>query len=211
MPFLPRPPKAAVHRTAALLCALLFAGCQPVMTTSAMPSHDASPSDDGSYSNYPAVWPLKFRGHQFGAFSYSTYGCKVYYRGMPQLDEPDDVLQISSDSVANYPSNLNGSWGPITNFPPPAKVTWRSKDGTPHEAEVDLGEIFKDQLIRHNVPRDEASDPATDGLPEIILEVNDRTINVYMRATIWTKEEQIPGNRFSRSRNDLIKVYSRSY
>ncbi len=101
--------------------------------------------------------------------------------------------------------------GPFDNFLPPAIVTWRSKDGTPHEAEVDIGEIFKDQLIRHKVPRQDISTKGSLPLPEIILEVNDRTINVYMRATIWLKEPRIPGNRLSNQQNDLIKAYSRTY
>jgi hypothetical protein len=70
--------------------------------------------------------------------------------------------------------------------------------------------IFKDRLIRHNLAREELTENQG-SLPGIILEVNDRTINVYMKATLWTKEEQIPGNRHSHSRSDLIKVFSQSY
>ena len=90
-------------------------------------------------------------------------------------------------------------------------MTWRSKDGTLHEAEIDIGEIFKDQLIRHNVSHEDASDPATDGMPRIILEVNDRTINVYMRATMWLKQPRFPEKPLSDSQRDLIKVFSRTY
>ena len=48
-------------------------------------------------------------------------------------------------------------------------------------------------------------------MPGIILEVNDRTINVHMRAIIATKELQKAGNKHSDFRNDLIKVFSQSY
>ena len=34
-------------------------------------------------------------------------------------------------------------------------VAWVSKDGSSHHATVDIGDIFKDRLIRHNVPREE--------------------------------------------------------
>jgi hypothetical protein len=47
--------------------------------------------------------------------------------------------------------------------------------------------------------------------PEIILEVNDRTINVFMKARIPTKELQIPDNQHSRFRDDLILAYTRTY
>ena len=155
---------------------LALTGCQSAMSSS--PTSTPDPSD-GSYSNVNPEWPLKFRAHYFDAYCYSTYGCKVLYRGMLRADDPDDVLQLSSESLGSrYPDNLSAGMGPIPNFPPPAKVTWRSRDGTPHEAEIDIGEIFKDQLIRHNLKQDEISEDGIGpgALPSIILEVNDRTI-----------------------------------
>ena len=110
-----------------------------------------------------------------------------------------------------YPANLGASHLAIRNFPPPAQVSWRAKDGTSLQAQVDMAEIFKDGLIRHNLKREEISEAGSIPSPDIILEVNDRTINVYMRAYIPTKEFQIPGNKYSKHRNDLIKVYSRTY
>jgi len=185
-------------------------GCQTAMPTSSNPPVGVHSVDTSSSSR--TEWPLKFGVHYFDAFCYSTYGCKVFYRGMLRADDPDDVLQLSSDSLGSkYPDNLSAGMGPIPNFPAPAKVTWRSKDGTSHEAEIDIGEIFRNQLILHNVAREDATENATDGMPGIILEVNDRTINVYMRATIWTRKEQIPGNKYSYSREDLIKAFSRTY
>lgn len=180
------------------------------MSTSSNSPVDKHSADTSSSSR--TEWPLKFGVHYFDAFCYSTYGCKVLYRGMLRADDPDDVLQLSSDSLGSkYPDNLSAGMGPIPNFPPPAKVTWRSKDGTSHEAEIDIGEIFKEQLVLHKVTREDATENANDGMPGIILEVNDRTINIYMRATIWTKKEQIPGNKYSYSREDLIKAFSRTY
>lgn len=183
------------------------------MSTSAMHPTAASEASDGTPSAVNAEWPLKFKGHYFGVATYSTYGCKVLYGGRARAEDAPDKLEMASAKVPNYPNNLKAGWGPIRNFPSPAIVTWRSKDGASHEAEVDIGEIFEDELIRHNLTKDELT-PATlisDHAPGIILEVNDRTINVYMRATLWTKELQIPGNRLSDQRNDLIKVYSRTY
>src|SRR3546814_4107965 len=105
--------------------------------------------------------------------------------------------------IASYSSGAN--------LPPTAIVTWRSKDGVPHRAEIDIGEIFSDKLIRHNLAREEISETASIAHPAIILEVNDRTINVYMRARISHKALQIPGTNYSHYHNDLIKVFSRTY
>ncbi len=186
---------------------LALTGCQSAMPSS--PTSAPKPSA-GSYSNVNPEWPLKFRAHYFGAHCFDTQACKILYRGFShgKKDGP-------SPSVASYERPLekllSAGRGPIPNFPPPAKVTWRSKDGTSHEAEIDIGEIFKDQLIRHNVAREDATDIPTSGMPGIILEVNDRTINVYMRAIIATKELQKPGNPHSDFRNDLIKAFSKTY
>jgi len=186
---------------------LALTGCQSAMSSSPTSSPDPS---DGSYSNVNPEWPLKFRAHYFGAHCFDTQHCEIMYRGFPHGADSGP-----SPSVASYgrplEKLLSAGRGPIPNFPPPAKVTWRSKDGTSHEAEIDIGEIFKDQLIRHNVAREDATDIPTSGMPGIILEVNDRTINVYMRAIIATKELQKPGNPHSDFRNDLIKAFSKTY
>ena len=179
-----------------------------------MTSTSASERSAGIEDNVYVGWPLKFKAHYFGASTYSTYGCKVVYGGMNRVEDSEDVLQSSSESIGTkYPSNMRAGWGPIANFPPPAKVTWRSKDGTSHEAEIDIGEIFRDELIRHHVSKADlpGSTLASEHAPGIILEVNDRTISVYMRAHISTREPQEPGNRYSDFRDDMIKVFSRSY
>lgn len=184
-------------------------GCHASMgqSSSAGPS---SALPEGHYTNVGAEWPLKFRAHYFGGHCFDTQSCVILYRGFRHgsKDEP-------SPSVASYgrplDKLLSAGRGPIPNFPPPAHVTWRSKDGTPLEAEIDIGEIFRDELIRHRVSREDALDPATSGTPGIILEVNDRTINVYMRDMIALKKPQFPDRPHSDFRDDLIKVFSRTY
>lgn len=188
---------------------LALTGCSAAMTRNTASGHSGD-----RHESMGAEWPLKFKAHYFSVSTYSTYGCKVQYGGRPRVDDPEDELQSSSEALGGkYPNNMTARMGPIGNFPPPAKVTWRSKDGTPLEAEIDIGEIFKDELIRHNVPKEDipANTLVSDHAPGIILEVNDRTINVYMRAFISTKQPQKPGNKHSNYRDDLIKVFSRTY
>lgn len=195
-----------VAASIALVSVLISAGCQSPMATTAQPN-TSSKAD-----NTVADWPLKFVRHSFGAFSYSTYGCKVRYNGFNHVDEPDDKLQISSESLGDkYPKNLGGGYLGIPNFPGPAEVIWRSKDGTQHRAEVDIGAIFKDGLIRHNVPREDIPEGISIMDPAIVLEVNDRTINVYMKAFIPTKSLRTPGNPHSNYRRDLVLAWTRTY
>lgn len=160
-------------------------------------------------------WPLRFRSHSFSAHCYDTYGCKVIYAGLEQRgDDPDELRPSSAGYGPDYRRNWSGTHLMIRNFPAPARVSWRSKDGQPHQAEIDFGDIFRDELIRHNVPREEMSD-VPDGKypddPAIILEVNDRTIRVYMQAFISTRHLQKPGNRHSNFRDDPILVRTYAY
>ncbi|MBB4132704.1 hypothetical protein [Xanthomonas sp. 3075] len=160
--------------------------------------------------------PIPFSNHAFGAMCYDTYGCKVLYDGRYAARDPDDVKEISSASLGDdYPGNLKANTIGIRNFPhfpPPAEVTWRSKDGQSHHATVDLEAIFKDKVVLHHVPQDQLPPILqADISPDIILEVNDRTINVYMKAFVQTRVLQEPGNPNSDFRSDLILAYTKSY
>ena len=163
-------------------------------------------------TNTVADWPLKFVRHSFGAYCYDTIGCKVLYAGFSHgARDEHQVSPPASSYGPDYRERWKAGHLALPNFPPPAVVTWRSKDGTAHRAEVDIGEIFKDQRILHDVPRNEIAEGVSINNPGIVLEVNDQTINVYMRAFIPTKELQIPGNRHSGHRNDLVLAWTRTY
>ena len=195
--------------TAAAGLAVAASACSaPTPREPAMPP--ATPESAASMNLMPVKeWPLRFKRHSFSVFTYDTYGASVSDYG-PQIDQPENELQPSSGSYGpDYQRNWDGVHGMIPNFPPPARVRWRSRDGVAHEAEIDMGTLFADQIVRHNVPREEI--PALpDGKyrhePSIILEVNDRTIRVWMQAHIPTNSLQKPGNRYSDFRNDLILV-----
>lgn len=153
-------------------------------------------------------WPLRFDSHSFSVFTYDTSGARVNYAGEQQIAQDEETLQQSSASYGpDYQKNWHGIHGMIRNFPAPAKVSWRSKNGELHAANIDFGQIFEDQIIRHNMSRGEMSEMPNgqyNSEPSIILEINDRTIRVYMRAMIYTKDLQIPGNVYSGFRHDLV-------
>lgn len=192
----------------ALLFLLALTGCLSAM---------ALPSDTSTKHAAPNHFPLKFKRHDFRAYCYNTIGCEVIYAGnnFTRLRSGDVVSPPPSSP--NYREEWNlASYGGIPNFPPPAEVTWKSLDGTLHTASVDIGAIFKDELILYNVPNEEIREstfpgpgPAAD--PSIYLEVNDRTISVFTKTLIPTKDEQEPGNKNSYYRADLIPVWSKTY
>lgn len=196
--------------TAAASLAVAASACSaPAPREPAMPP--ATPQSPASMNLMPVKeWPLRFKRHSFSAHCYDTYGCQVEYAGVQQRDDhPDELRPSSAGYGPEYQRNWGGGHGGIPNFPGPAKVRWRSKDGAAHQAEIDIAALFADEVVRHNVPRDQIPD-LPDGIyrqnPTIILEINDRTIRVWMRAHVGTRTLQKPGNRYSDFRSDVILV-----
>lgn len=112
-------------------------------------------------------------------------------------------------------ANLGGaSYLDVKNFPAPAQLKWTSLDGQTHEDSIDLSKIFADERVLHAVPDAQIPDHSFEGPagePNIFIEVNDRTVSVYMKMLIPTKEPQTPGNANSYFRDDLIKAWSKTY
>ena len=145
-------------------------------------------------ANPDSVPVLHFKLHSYGGFCFNTYECKVVYAGLAQPDNPPGKLRPSFESVGGekFLKTMGGSGHiDIKNFPAPAKVTWRSKDGTYHSAEIDIGKIFKDERIIHHMPLHDfprPNDPRSSAVdPTILLVVDDRTIKVYMLASLTIK------------------------
>lgn len=192
----------------ALLILLALTGCLSAMAFS---------SDSPMKHAAPNHFPLKFKRHDFAAYCYNTIGCEVIYANN------NFTRRYYGEKVAPPPPSpqYRDNWGManylgIANFPPPAEVKWKSLDGVAHEATVDIGAIFKDELIRYSVPNDQITEglypgPGPAGEPSIFLEVNDRKISVFMKAFIPTKKEQIAGNKYSDFRDDLILAWTKTY
>lgn len=188
-----------------------LAACVP-STPTLRDESDIDPAVRAEFHLQPAKWPLKFKEHTFRTVCYSTQTCRVWYAGVwAGFRSP---MPPSSEYGSNYLDHIMGGHVGIANFPDPAEVTWRSMDGTEHRARIDIGAIFRDRLVRHNVPREEVADSPNGELtvdPLILLEVNDRTIRVYMRISVPTKHLRVPGNPYSDYRNDLILAKSYHY
>lgn len=183
----------------------------PVLTSGELVS-EGDPAISAKMNYKPVEWPLRFEKHSFGPRCYDTLECHVIYDNFKFGG--DKPTRSSASYGPDYLKDWNGSYGAVPNFPSAARVIWRSKDGSSHKAEIDIGEIFKDQLMRHFVPREEAADlpdGKNESPPSILLEVNDRVIRVYMVASVPTKHLQKPGNRYSTSRRDLVLVKTYTY
>jgi hypothetical protein len=182
---------------------LLMTGCHPAMSTE---TDNASEQHADS-----SMFPLRFVVHDFDAYCFNTLACTVIYNNY-------DFTRLDAHKPSGPPPSADyrehwpfASHIGISNFPPPAEVRWTSLDGASHEAQVDIGAIFKDQRVLYHVPDAEIPDRSWDGEPGIFLEVNDRTINVYMKAFIATKTAKISGNKYSNARADVILAWTHTY
>lgn len=184
--------------------------------TAVLVSGELQPDGDPAIAtkmNYkPVAWPLRFKKHSFGPRCYDTLQCEVVYDNFSfGVNEP---TKSSASYGPDYLKGWTGSYGAVPNFPIAAQVVWRSKDGTSHEADIDIGQIFSDELVQHFVPREEIAEVPNGEIvvdPSVLLEVNDRTIRVYMSAYVPTRHLQIPGNRRSGFRDDLVLVRTYTY
>ena len=186
----------------AIIFLFTISGCQSAMTNNS--AIQENPPSDQDTSR-----PFTFKGHNFGTHCFDTIGCKVFYANRYMvLDEEDKVAP--SPKSADYFAKLAASDLDIPNFPPPAVVTWKSKDGVSHKAEIDIAKIFSDRVIRHNVAREDLPTEtiATLDNPDIVLVVNDRTINVYMRATVYLTDTATRKREVS---DEMILAFSQTY
>lgn len=179
----------------------------PPVVTSGELAPTGDPVKAGQMNVRPVDWPLRFNDHNFGARCYDTLECKVIYNDFDHGEA--EPTKPSSAYGPDYLKGWRGGYLGVENFPGPAKVIWRTKDGVEHQAEIEIGEIFKDEVVLHHVPREEMADLPDgkfDGSPSILMEVNGSTIRVYMTAMAFTKHLQRPESKHSDYRNDLILV-----
>lgn len=146
-------------------------------------------------TNCPKDAIFKFKKHQFSALCFNTKGCRVEYANFYDVNDPDE--KISPAPPADVLSRVGGERLGISNFPEPAKVTWRSLDGVRHAATIDMSAIFRSQCILHDVPREKIAEGIYVPSPSIVLVVNDREISIYMRAMIPLREPSRPNNPHS--------------
>ena len=189
----------------ALLAAafLLITGCAPAMSNK---------PDSTEHQTTSSMFPLRFVNHAFQVFCYNTVRCHAIYNDFNftpyKADERPSPAPPSEDYRDHWPF---ASYAGIPNFPLPAEVNWTSLDGVAHTAQVDIGAIFKNERVLYQVPDNQIPDGSWGGEPGIFLEINDRTISVYMKAFIATKAEQIPSNKDSNFRDDVILAWTHTY
>ena len=161
------------------------------------------------------AWPLRFDSFSFDARCYHTLRCRVVFAKSHQVSERDDIEPSGEPYAPDWKDHWTAGFNILTDdvFPPPVDIRWTAMDGVERTAKIDLEKIFPERLILHNAREDEVVDGW--GLErrrvEILLEVNDRTINVYMRGWVVLKKPRDPSVRNSDSLRDLILAWTKTY
>ena len=159
-------------------------------------------------------WPIRFDKFSFDACCYNTLKCRIYY------DKAQLSLHENEPSGEPYKPDWKDTWYAgyslgYPGFPPPIDIRWTALDGVAREAKIDLEDIFPDRLVLHSVAREDVK-PGWEKTPyarsaHILLEVNDRTINVYMRGWIVLKERETQDDPGSDERRDLVLAWTKTY
>lgn len=165
-------------------------------------------------------WPLTFDEFTFGTRVYNTLRCNIIFEGH-QFALPSELDQPSGEPVSPDWKNDWAAGFIVADYrmpPGPVAVRWTALDGVERAAEIDLiDDIFPDRKVWHNVPKEDVNEDWAryEGgktlPPQIFMEVNDRTVRVYMSAMVLTKLPPDPSRPDIVGRDDLVLVWSRSY
>jgi hypothetical protein len=107
---------------------------------------------------------------------------------------------------------LPGTIGGFRAFEGPLGIEWRSRDGSQHSETLDLEAIFRDRIVPHKEDPDriDESMPMIPRSPTIAIEVNDRTLSLYMDVFIALRPTD-PSSKSRDSRRNRTLVFSKSY
>lgn len=135
----------------------------------------------------PITEPLRFTTHHFALFCYAVSDVHVVYAGRAH-DLWDDGEAAPARTPADDTRYPNGQFGVYHAFEGPVQARWRALDGSARSCEVDLDQVFADRVVRHGADpqRLYAPHPLIGGAPVLIVEINDRTLSIYMDVTVQT-------------------------
>lgn len=127
---------------------------------------------------------LIFSRHNLAVFCYEVSEVSVTYAGSRRHYMQDGIARAKTPSDMDRFPNM--TMGHYRTFESPVELRWRSRDGTLLDTVVDLASIFTDCKILHNEPPERIYRPMpfSGGMPTIIVELIDRTVNIYLLAYI---------------------------
>lgn len=128
---------------------------------------------------------LKFSTHDFGILCYGgiTNLNLVYGGSGHELCKDTPGREKLPSDEKRGPGFKSGSYRA---FAGPVDMEWNARDGTHLTHTIDLDEVFKDRVVLHTADsaRIYKAKPISGCEPTIVIEVNDRTVSVYMEVSL---------------------------
>lgn len=153
--------------------------------------------------------PLTFQRHDLSVALFNVRAVTIHYAGSLHTATDDEYAPAKSERDVNrYPSVKSGEYPAFASM---VGMEWQALNGQTLECTLDLDAIFKDRRVLH------AQDPAricpetpiAGDVPTIIIELDDRTVNVYMFVTL-----RMLGADFAEKRttlNEKTLAYTRTF
>ena len=162
-------------------------------------------------------WPLRFDRFSFDARCYNTLECSVIFAKQHQITERDRFSPSGEPRSVDWKDDWTAGFAimPSDVFSPVIEIWWTAMDGVERSTKLNFDKIFPDRLVLHNAQEHEVKDGW--GLEDrsrdvdILLEVNDRTINVYMRGLVLLKQPRDPAIRNSDRLRDLMLAWTKTF
>ena len=150
---------------------------------------------------------LKFRTHDFGILCFGgVANVNLVYAGSGHnLCVGDPASEKTPADKERVPGFLSGAYHA---FAGAIEIEWNARDGTRLSHSVDLNEVFPDKVIPgdYDSTRIYEKKPVTGSEPTVIVEVDDRTVNVYLYAEI----QLVRDGQLDQAR-ERVSSYTRAY
>ena len=149
-----------------------------------------------------------FQAHNLGIYCFDAWGCEVTYGNRVVWKESPTALKPPIEvAMPRGRSMMRGTQGVFRSFEGPLSLEWHDLQRRPHRLQIDLSEVFPERRLRYAVRDSDISTDATIGPPEIIVEIEDRMVRLYMRVTLPLKRPRDPANPLSNVAVELTPVY----
>jgi hypothetical protein len=177
-------------------------------------------SNQAPSNSSPIPWPLTFDSFSFDVRCYNTLASSIIFQRQQHALSREIGGPSGQPISPDWKDRWTGGFGVLRDEMPPSpvEVRWTSLDGVRHDVEIDLiNDIFPDLVVLHNVPKEDVNEDwaryesGKTSPPDILMEINDRTINVYMKAVVLTKSPPNPDRPDIVGCNDVVLAWTKTY
>lgn len=128
---------------------------------------------------------LAYSSHDLGLLCFGgVSNVRLTYGGAPHKLYDDKGAAAPEKKPADATRTPGALYGTYDTFAGPIDMQWRSRDGTELSHVIDLNKEITGRHIPYAHPERVYAKKPFVGKPIIIVEFNDRTVNVYLQATL---------------------------